>query len=235
MIELSSIPIINFTNANTIRLIPKAYINEPAMKPLVDSVDELKILEELERQTSGRQNETIPLPLDFSQDELLTEVHGYGWTYVNAAFCHTRPTGNRFNGPERGAWYAAWGESAIDSALSEVCWHLGTELSNTGIFENVTDYGELLAGFTADFHDLRTFDKEPFLGKDPQISYQHGQSLAKGLRSLGSAGILYPSIRHNDGNCLTAFRPNLVQNIRRGNSWRVSWNGGPAPEKIVKL
>ena len=27
---------------------------------------------------------------------------------VNAAYCHAHPLGSRFNGPDRGAWYAAF-------------------------------------------------------------------------------------------------------------------------------
>ena len=44
----------------------------------------------------------MPLPAGVAREELLSELHGYGWTYVNAAFCHTRATGNRFNGPSAG-------------------------------------------------------------------------------------------------------------------------------------
>ena len=33
---------------------------------------------------------------------------------VNAAFCHPHPLGSRFNGPDRGAWYAGF---AIETAL----------------------------------------------------------------------------------------------------------------------
>ena len=76
--------------------------------------------------------------------ELLTEADGYGWAYANAAFCHTRPTGNPFNGPERGAWYASYGNDATDTAKAEVAWHLTRELRATGIYENITTYREML-------------------------------------------------------------------------------------------
>jgi hypothetical protein len=32
----------------------------------------------------------------------------------------------------------------------------------------------------------------------------------------GSAGVIYPSVRHRGGTCLACFRPALVVNVRRG-------------------
>ena len=52
--------------------------------------------------TSRQQGLGMPLPAGVAREEPLSELHGYGWTYVNAAFCYTRATGNRFNGTERG-------------------------------------------------------------------------------------------------------------------------------------
>lgn len=78
--------------------------------------------------TSARRSLSMPLPGGLHPGELLTEAAGYGWTLVNAAFCYTRATGNRFNGPERGAWYAAYGKLAVETAQAEVTWHLTREL-----------------------------------------------------------------------------------------------------------
>jgi len=39
---------------------------------------------------------------------------------VNAAFTHAHPLGSRFNGPERGAWYAAF---EIETAQTEIAFH----------------------------------------------------------------------------------------------------------------
>jgi hypothetical protein len=36
------------------------------------------------------------------------------------------------------------------------------------------------------------------------------------LLTSGSAGIVYPSVRHKDGVCIACFRPPLVLNVRRG-------------------
>src|SRR3546814_2414087 len=80
-------------------------------------------------------------------------VYGRSYrTFINAAFTHTKPGGNRFNPETRGAWYCAF---EIETSLAEVSFHLTRELANIGRYENQTDYAELFAGFIGPFHDLR--------------------------------------------------------------------------------
>ena len=229
MIRASDLREVEFSDATTIRLISTAYIDEPAMKPLADDDDDLAILEELERLTSARQAVSLPLPGGLTSAELLTERDGYGWTYVNAAFCYTRETGNRFNGPERGAWYACHGEIAADTAKAEVAWHLTRELQATGVFQNVTAYRELLAGFTARFHDLGGLTDDDVLNPDTDVGYPAGQNLARDVLASGGNGLLYPSVRKEHGHCLVALRPRLVQNVKLGDTWLFEWAGSPEP------
>ncbi|WP_168193221.1 RES family NAD+ phosphorylase [Rhodophyticola sp. CCM32] len=148
---------------------------------------------------------------------------------MNAAFCYTRDTGNRFNGPERGAWYAAWGKDRVKTAQAEVSWHLSRELEATGIFENVTSYRELNASFATSFHDLSGTPEDSALNPDISKGYVDGQKLAAQLMGLNANGILYPSVRRCGGRCLAAFRPHLVQNIQQGDTWIFEWSGDPNP------
>ena len=226
---LHDLPVRDFTDAATIRLISTAYIDEPAMAPLADTSEELDFLAEIEALTSARQTGELPVPDGIHPLELQNERHGYGWTYVNAAFCYTRAEGSRFNGPERGAWYAAYGEDAASTTHAEVAFHLTRELQATGCLENITSYRELLAGFTTRFHDLSGCEVEACLGPDPAIAYPAGQSLAREILWAGGNGVLYPSVRKSGGRCLAAFRPNLVQNIRQGETWVFEWSGSLEP------
>ncbi len=230
MIDPAGLKTLNFTKSDTIRLISTAYIDEPALLPLVDDEDDLAFIEEIEGLTSSRRQSGISLPPAIAANELLSEADGYGWTYVNAAFCYTRTTGNRFNGPDRGAWYAAWDDKADQTALAEVTWHLTRELEATGVFENITAYRELIAGFTASFHDLRTVEDKELFSKDPEIAYPVGQALAQVVRQQGGNGFVYPSVRRAGGLCLAAFRPRLVQNIRQGSTWLLRWSGTAIPD-----
>ena len=225
MIDVSAIPVRDFVEANTTRLISTAYIEEPALAPLADDDDELAFLEDLEGLSSSRRGRPDFIPDGIHPDELVNEHHGYGWTYINAAFCTTRETGNRFSGPDRGAWYATWREDRVETAQAEVAWHLTRELLATGIFENITAYRELNASFATSFHDAGAYTDEPFLDTDPGVGYPAGQRLASALLAAGSKGLLYPSLRRKGGSCLAAFRPSLVQNIRQGDTWVFEWTG----------
>ncbi len=147
------IPTRTFTDPATVRLINTAYLTEPALAPLADSDAERAILEALEGLTSSRRA-PMARPAGVADDELLTQAAGYGWSYVNAAFCYTRTGGNRFNDETRGAWYACWGPDAAVTAQREIVFHLTRELDAVGVYENRTAYRELVAGFTATFHDL---------------------------------------------------------------------------------
>lgn len=233
MIKPDNVPVVPFKQRDTIRLISTAYIDEPVLTPLVDDEDELEFLASIEELTSSRQNTGMPLPSGVFAQELLNEHDGFGWTYVNAAFCYTRSTGNRFNGPDRGAWYACWGNEAVETAHSEVSWHLTQELEATGVFENITSYRELIAGFIIDMHDLREFADDNIFVSDTAQAYPQGQALAASLRQSGSQGIIYPSVRRAGGLCLAAFRPRAVQNVRQGDTWKFEWSGDPIP-KIEK-
>ena len=230
MIRAEDLDRVDFTDPTTIRLISTAYIDEPAMAPLADEEDDLAILEEIEGLTSARRTVTLPVPGGLDPAELLTAAAGYGWTYINAAFCYTRATGNRFNGPERGAWYASYGEDAALTAQAEVSWHLTRELEATGVFENLTAYRELLAGFTTRLHDLTDRAGDAVMSPEPHIAYPIGQTLAQDVLGSGGNGLLYPSTRRDGGRCLVAFRPHLVQNVRQGDTWNFEWKGDASPE-----
>lgn len=231
MIKASDLMVTELVQPSTIRLLSTAYIDEPAMAPLADDAADLAFLEMIEGLTSVRQVQVAPLPSGLHEGELLTELHGYGWSFVNAAFCYTRVDGNRFNGFDRGAWYAAFGDQAQATSQAEVSWHLTRELEATGIFENITSYRELIAGFLGPFHDLRMLPPDSeLLSPDKSVAYPLGQAIARDTLAQGGNGVVYPSVRHKDGECLAAFRPHLVQNIRQGETWDFEWSGDPNPE-----
>jgi RES domain len=144
---------------------------------------------------------------------------------VNAAFCHPHPLGGRFNGPERGAWYAGF---ALKTAQAEVAFHKRVELAETGWTEDESiTYDDYLADFSAPFHDLR--DAAGFRACLLPGSYVASQALAERLLDAGSLGLIYPSVRHAGGTCLACFRPPLVANVRRDATYRFTWNGTRGP------
>jgi hypothetical protein len=197
---------------------------------LAPSEDLLGRLSELEGATSGRlEAETHGLG-NLDPRELVFNVpHA---AFINASFAYPRATGNRFNAADRGAWYCGF---VVETAIAEVGFHLTRELNYISRYENTSEYGEMLADFIGRFHDLRAVDPAPAcLDPDPIVGYPVGQGLARELLAVGSPGLVYPSVRHQHGTCLVAFRPSVVQNVRQGAIWRLTWAGLPtyAFEKI---
>jgi hypothetical protein len=221
-------PTVDLAQRDTVRVIATGRLKEPALLPLATSRDALEALAGLESVTNGRMRaEAAGLP-DLDPREL---VFGRADdTFVNAAFTHTRPGGNRFNDSYRGAWYCGF---EAETAVTEVGYHLSRELAAIGRFDNVTDYAELIADFVGPFHDLRdaAFAADSFLHGEPAIGYPAGQALARRLRGeRASNGLVYPSVRCAGGTCLAAFRPDLVRNLRQGGIWRLRWQGTPEPQ-----
>jgi hypothetical protein len=195
---------------NTHRLIPSQYSDDGVLRRLAESDSEFEALLELEGATNDRLLGQANLLPGISIHELLFGVaHA---EIVNAAFTHAHPDGSRFNGPERGAWYAAFD---LETAKAEVAFHKSQELLEIAWAEAETftlvDY---LADFRVDFHDLREgAEFAEYLDPD---SYVRSQALAADLLASGSAGILYSSVRRKEGTCLVCFRPALVTNVRQG-------------------
>lgn len=221
-------PTVDLAQRDTVGVIATGRLKQPAPLPLAASGDALEAFAGLESVTNGRlRAEEAGLP-DLDPRELVFGRADY--TFVNAAFTHTRPGGNRFNDSSRGAWYCGF---EAETAVTEVGFHLGRELAAIDRFDNVTDYAELIADFVGPFHDIRgtDFAADPCLHADPAIGYPAGQALAQRLRQEpASNGLVYPSVRRAGGTCLAAFRPDLVQNLRQGGIWRLRWHRSPEPQ-----
>jgi hypothetical protein len=148
---------------------------------------------------------------------------------INAAFCHPHPLGSRFNGPNRGAWYAAF---AIETSQAEVGFHKTVQLAEIGRFEDTVTYDDYMADFSATFHDLRSAPPGARAWLDAD-SYIESQALAERLLDEDALGVIYPSVRHTGGTCVACFRPALITNVRRGKTYRFTWDGGPEPSVTV--
>ena len=197
---------------HTHRLIPARYSDEGAsvLARLTSDRQQLHDLFELDGATNERLLGEANLLPGVSVHELVFGVPN--WHIVNAAFTHARPEGSRFNGPDRGAWYSAF---TLDTAQAEVAFHFAQSLREVNWEESETaTYREYLADFRAQFHDLRK-NPEYVVCLDP-ASYVASQRLARELLNRGSAGLIYPSVRHRGGTCLACFRPALVTNVRKG-------------------
>ena len=211
---------------NTHRLIPSRYDDESVLNRLTENEKELEDLFELDGATNDRLLGEANLLPGISVHELL-----FGVAYahiVNAAFTHAQPAGSRFNGPDRGAWYAAFG---LETAEAEIAFHKAQELIEIDWQESETfTFHDYLADFRADFHDIRG-DVHYSSCLDPD-SYGSSQQLAKDLLASGSAGIVYPSVRRSNGTCLVCFRPALVTNVRQEGTVTLAFQNPGQPPLI---
>ena len=224
------VPTVDLVARAMVRLIPTAFYKPPVLEALADTADDVAALADLEALTSRRLIGQRDGLADLDARELAFRareqgLRRWGSTHVNAAFLYTRPGGNRFNDHRRGAWYCAFDDL---TALEEVGYHRTRELRFTRHFHDEVCYQALLADFIGPFADLRSVDPKPdCLNADPETGYPAGQTLAAALRSQGHAGLIYPSARYPGGECLVAFVPQIVQNVRPGAKWWLKWDGSP--------
>jgi RES domain-containing protein len=217
------IPRVSFVRvSDTHRLVPTRY-EESVLTKIADSNDDLAAIYELDDATNDR------LLAETGKSRLAIDVHEliFGVPYyriVNAAFTHPHPNGSRFNGPDRGAWYAG---VEIETAQDEVAYHHTVMLAEIDCFEDDVTYRDYLADVSANLHDIRG-DADFRACLDP-ASYKSSQDLARELFARDAIGIIYPSVRHAGGTCIVSFRPTVVSNVREGTLCRFIWSGAPEP------
>ncbi len=207
-----------------VRLVSTARLRDPVLlglvaRPLLDD------LAEIEAATSGR----------LRQHQVSADAFPEGRphaNFVNAAFAYFRPREpNRFNGTDRGAWYAAL---ELETSLAEVAHHIRRELARVRDYNATIDYTEMWASFAGAYVDLRGRKSRPrCLDPDAATGYPVGNALAVETMAAGHNGIIYPSVRHAGGTCLVALWPHAVQSVAQGAIWRVAWTG--TPDHSVKV
>jgi hypothetical protein len=221
-------PVTLIRQFDTHRLVPSRHgpDGDSVLVAIADDDEHLRAIFELDAATNDRLLAAQQMLPGIGLEELVFGVpHA---AVINATFCHAHPLGSRFNGPERGAWYAAFD---LDTSQAEVAFHKWVQLSEIDRFEDTLTYDEYLADFSASFHDLRR--GRGFRACLDPDSYVESQALADRLLEAGSLGVVYPSVRKPGGTCLSCFRPALVGNVRRARTYRFTWEGQPAPAVTI--
>ena len=217
-------PLTDLRQLDTVRLIPARYSfpDTSVLTRIAPDAATLAVVFDLDNATNDRLTAEANLLPGIGIDELVFGVPHY--RIINAAFCHAHPLGARFNGPDRGAWYAGF---SIDTALAEVIFHKTVALAEVNWFHDDISYDAYLADLASEFHDLRDQpDDIAWLSPD---SYVASQALAERLLNAGSAGVIYPSVRHPGGTCIACFRPAIVAHVRKFRRLRLVWGGQQTP------
>jgi hypothetical protein len=210
----------------TVRLVSTARLRDPVLL-LLARAEILSDVAEIESATSAR---LLAQNRGDTKIEAAEFVAGLPHAaFINAAFAYWRPRElNRFNGPGRGAWYAAL---EVETCIAEVTFHLTRELERVKDFNATVEYAELFASFAGEFVDLREIRPAPLcLHPEIALGYPAGNAVAEAARAQGRYGIIYPSVRYPSGTCLAALWPHAVQSVAQGQVIRLAWRGRNEPE-----
>jgi hypothetical protein len=219
----AELPIRRVRLRDTHRLVPSRFPTVGILDA-VASPEDLDAIVALEGWTNDRLLNEVGILQTMPRDEWV--VGRPMASVIMAAFCHPRPGGGRFTDEDRGAWYAG---RSIETAIAETVYHRTMELSEVGFFDTFVQMRDYLANIAAPLHDLRADTPAHRRFYDPD-SYRASQQLGRELRARGSEGVLYRSVRHRQGQCVVAFRPPIVREVRVGGHFEYRWHGGPEPE-----
>ena len=213
---------------DTHRLIPSRYSErgENVLADIAEDDAHLADIVELDKATNTRiVGQATGLP-GISREL----VFGVPYFYIiNGCFANPNPFGNRFSGPERGAWYCGF---SLRTAKAEIAYHRTKWYAEIDWREEeISTYVDYLADFRGKFHDIRN-DPEFIHCLDPD-DYGASQALAHTLLAQGSSGIVYPSVRHKGGTCLACFRPLLVGNVRHGDMVKFRFDPASSIVRVI--
>jgi len=174
----------------------------------VDAEDQM-LLAELEGATNDRLSnwhEWLPS----------SEFHsGPGWGAVMASFCHFSP--GRFNTQNFGAYYCS---DSIHTAIAEWTFHAGKFWRDHG-FTDVADatVRSYSGEFTQELVDVR--DNPSFHSEYYDTPQQYGEE----LRRAQEWGVLYQSVRQENGLCVGLFRPSATTPVKQTTHYSIQWDG----------
>jgi hypothetical protein len=148
-------------------------------------------------------------------------VAGPGAGYVMAPFTHPHPSGGRFSHADAGAYYAA---RTLRTAIAETSHHRAAFLRATAEGPMELDMRVLEATLDAPLHDIRGMRATLPAVYDAD-DYTASQALSRRLRSAGSDGVAYDSVRDAGGQCVAVFRPRRIRDCRDARHLTYVWDG----------
>jgi hypothetical protein len=148
-------------------------------------------------------------------------LFGNGSTPIMAAFTHVNPQGSRFSDGTYGVFYCGYDKH---TAIAETCYHSALFMGATNesaMRLQMRLYSVGVEGLVADLRQATITDPHII---DPD-NYGHAQGIGRKLRADGCAGILYPSVRKSDGECLAALRTGILRECLHAAYLEYNWNG----------
>lgn len=199
------------------RLINSSYPPVDLFEDIADPQD-WPLLNAAEQKTNPRLAESVG-NLDLVPP--MRRVGGMGASYVMAPFTHIsvdRP--GRFHDGDFGAYYAG---NSFEVALFETLHHAQIFCAATDEKSGwIADMRELIGTVDIRLVDIRGGGFDALLAKD---DYSASQEFARRVKTDGQDGIVYPSVRQEDGECIATFYPDVVEIPRQGRHLSYHWDG----------
>ena len=202
---------------NTHRLINSSFPPIDLFEDIADPRD-WDLLCAAEAKTNPRINQSVG-----KLDTISTErrVSGKGASYVMAPFTHiSKDFQGRFHDGTYGAYYAA---ESFETALFEVIHHREAFFASTNETAGwMTDLRELVGKIDQKLVDIRGDGFDDLLDKN---DYSASQTFALKVKNSGQSGIVFPSVRHQEGECFAVFYPDVISIPKQGKHIGLHWNG----------
>ncbi len=173
----------------------------------------------LEQLTNPRVRDEVG---DIALVPLDERLSGPGASYVMAAFTHVNPKGSRFSDGSFGVYYAA---AALETAIVETVFHFEAFARDSADPPRSEDFRVLAGAVTAEFEDVAALPATRRVSILDPGSYVASQAYGKKVRAAGANGVAYPSVRHEGGQCIGAFRPRAVGIPHQERHLKYHWNG----------
>ncbi|HVS45855.1 MAG TPA: RES family NAD+ phosphorylase [Verrucomicrobiae bacterium] len=128
----------------------------------------------------------------------------------------------RFNDVTFGAWYAA---DTVKTAYEEKAYHLTQWLLQSSATPLDLKQRVVRATIGNVLHDARRGPAIPDAVYDPN-AYDASNAFARDLKTAGSNGIIYDSVRHVTGTCVGVFRPAIIRDPSVQHEILLEWRDG---------
>ncbi len=217
MIDIKAISVAQVKWRNGVRIIRSNFPPIDLFEDIADPAD-WALLISAEQKTNPRLMESLG-SLDLVPVQ--RRVGGAGASYLMAPFTHvSADRKSRFGDGSYGVLYIG---DCFEVALFETIHHHARFMTATNQPPGWTSqFRELVLDVDAALHDLRgpSFDSLRHT-----TDYHASHSLAAALRAKQSQGVIYQSVRHEAGECVGLFYPDLASKPVQGRHLDYHWNG----------
>jgi RES domain len=149
-------------------------------------------------------------------------VSGPGASWVMAAFTHVNPKGSRFSDGSYGVYYAG---KSRETAIRETVFHFEQFARDSADPPRSEDMRVLVSRARGDVVNALSLPRKRQREVLAASSYEASRAWALHVRASGASGIVYPSVRHQGGLCVAAFKPTLIGSAKEERRLQYHWDG----------